>query len=541
MMTDYKVTKNQALVLKLLLLCSWPILGFFMTITDKKKDILISSIIIFILLAIILRKVKIKSINKKILLIASLVACYIDKLFLTFFINRINMFQDILISITNIESIRFVFYTFVALAIFPTILFCVYWFINRIVPRIIKEFKTISVLEQKYLLIILAIGAILTIGPALVTSIFQAPEQNGKLFIYDIIYTSDNGYLANYDCWANFTNAENDIRQPLFALFSLPISIPCHIVSEILFFIPKEYAYYTVMSVFQFLLLAITTILISRLLKIKEEDKKYLYCLFSLSFPYILFGLVLEQYTIGLFYLITTIYYYYQNKEKINYLYLGAVGTMITSGIIFPFITKFKGIIDWVKKVGICFLSFVTMLVLSGQFAQIFTLSDNITKMHKYMGLKLTFYDKFVQFTDFVRSIFLAPNGEITKNVLGDISYQLVSLKTISIIGIAILIAVFISFIINRKEKMAIISFCWVIFSFIILVLVGWGTSENGQILYSLYFAWAYYVLYFLLLNKIKNRKIFKTLMIASIIIMFISMSLEMANILKFGINYFPR
>ena len=358
---------------------------------------------------------------------------------------------------------------------------------------------------------------------------------------YDIIYTSDNGYISNFDSWANLENGENDIRQPLFALFALPIAIPCHIASELLFFVPNSFAYLTLMSIVQDLLLAITTILISRMIKIREQDKKYLFLLFSLSFPYVLFGLVLEQYTVSLFYVIATIYYYFKNREEVNYLYLGAVGTLVTSGILFPAITKFKDFKNWFKKAMYLLATFIVLLILSGQLAQIFTLPEKLKTINEYIGVKLSFSDKFIQFTNFLKSLFLSPKCKIGPNVFGFDSYQLTAVKTISIIGIVILIMTVVSTILNRKDKMALISFCWIIFSFIILVLVGWGSVENSQILYSLYFSWAYYILYFLLLSKIKNRKVFKVLIILSIIIMFIPMVMEMSNIIKFGIRYYPR
>lgn len=533
--------KKKRALLKSLLLMSWPILGLFMTITDNKKYILINSIIILIVVMFLLKKINFKSINKKNIIISLLIACYVDKLFLSLFSLRINMFQEYLILKTGIDSIKFVFYTFVSLAIFPTIVFCVYWFINKITPYIIKEIKAVTKVEKRFLLIILILATIFSTCTALVTSAFQVAKYNGFDQNYDIIYTSDSGYISNYDAWTNFENAENDIRQPLFTFFSLPVSIPCHIISDLMFFVPTGFAYYTLMSIIQYILLAITTILIARLVKLKESDKKYLYCLFSLSFPYVLFGLVLEQYVISLFYLIATIYYFYQNKEKTNYLYLGAVGTLLTSGVLVPFITKYNNLKDWIKKIFTCFVTFIILLVLTGQATQVFTLSEKINKMTEYTGANLTLADKINQYTHFVENIFFAPHGKVTNNVFDVVSYQLSPIGTISIIGIIIILLVIISFIVNHKDKMAKISFSWIIFSIIILVLVGWGTAENGLILYSLYFSWAYYVLYFMLLNKLKNRNIFKFLITISIIVMSIFMAYEMFNILKYAIVYYPR
>ena len=60
-------------------------------------------------------------------------------------------------------------------------------------------------------------------------------------------------------------------------------------------------------------------------------------------------------------------------------------------------------------------------------------------------------------------------------------------------------------FIVNIKDKLNRISFYWVIFSFIILCVVGWGTLENGLILYALYFSWAIVILMYNLIKQIFN------------------------------------
>ena len=72
------------------------------------------------------------------------------------------------------------------------------------------------------------------------------------------------------------------------------------------------------------------------------------------------------------------------------------------------------------------------------------------------------------------------------------------------------------------------------------LVILGWGTKENGLILYSLYFGWAYFVLIFQLLNNIfKNNKVFKIALIILILLMVIGYIPELFNIFKFAIlNY---
>ena len=146
---------------------------------------------------------------------------------------------------------------------------------------------------------------------------------------------------------------------------------------------------------------------------------------------------------------------------------------------------------------------------------------------------------EFYQFLYFVRSMFIAPKGiELISN--GILSYRMISVNFISFLGIIILIVCAISTFLNRKNKIALISFAWIIFSFLILCILGWGTQENGLILYSLYFSWAYIILIYLFIDKIiKNQKIkFIVYVILCLILLFLNM-VELFNIISFGIKYY--
>jgi len=48
----------------------------------------------------------------------------------------------------------------------------------------------------------------------------------------------------------------------------------------------------------------------------------------------------------------------------------------------------------------------------------------------------------------------------------------------------------------GRRERLVQISAWWCAISVVLLLGLGWGTAENGLILYGLYFSWAFYVLF---------------------------------------------
>ena len=81
--------------------------------------------------------------------------------------------------------------------------------------------------------------------------------------------------------------------------------------------------------------------MLARLLELGKKEKYAFWAFFVGSYTYVLFSFVVEQYIMAYFYVVLTIYVW-KNSEKKNYAYFGAVSTMLTSGVLFPMITKKK-------------------------------------------------------------------------------------------------------------------------------------------------------------------------------------------------------
>jgi len=75
------------------------------------------------------------------------------------------------------------------------------------------------------------------------------------------------------------------------------------------------------------------------------------------------------------------------------------------------------------------------------------------------------------------------------------------------------------------------------------LLFVGWGTQENGLILYSLYFGWAFLALIFQLVNaieeKVKMPVLLPTTMLLSLLFLALNMK-SFYDMLKFAVVYYP-
>jgi HAD superfamily phosphoserine phosphatase-like hydrolase len=501
------------------------------------KYLFILSFICGIFLEFIFKKNINKKINYKILIFSFLFGMYgISKISIysnvgiTWFSNILEKYLNIGFSFNIVKSI-------VSILSIPSFISIIYILTDYICPFIKNEYKRFNKFEKVFLIIVSILAFCFTTIVYNKTSAFYSPTYNGKIIDYDVIYTTDTGNLTYTDVYLNNNAAENDIRQPLFGIFSTPFSLTSRFISNFFEFIPNSY--YIIFSTIQILLLALIIIWIAKMIGFEKENE-ILFCITMLStFSFILFSNVYEQYIISLFYLILTIYVWHFYKTDVNYSYIGAVGTLLTSGIIFPFITStsIKDIKNWIKNIFKCFIGFVIICILSSKILIIKGVVDQFDNLMRFTGKGITFGNKFIMFTHFVSSIFVAPKGEILNYEFP--SYRLSYFNSISILGIIILILCIISFIINRKNTFAKISISWIIFSFIILCVIGWGTKENGAILYSLYFFWPYVSLLCLLINKIKKKNIKIFIYVLLIIIMLYFNFTRLIEILHFAFRYY--
>jgi len=531
---EINIERKFEILIKILLTFSCAVLTIILSNRYELLYTLIGALLSFIAMIVIVKRISINKINVKKFIISAFISCYMMRFFLEFSAGRILNISNYINRIINYDFVyNFVYAMFGMLAL-PTVVLFVYIFICKIVPKIISFFRNFTIVEKRYFIIMILVGIFVSVIITNMTTAFSRPTLNGIVKNYDVIYTTDSGDLMYDDAYFNVSYEESDIRQPLFGVFSLPFAVLAKMFSHFIFLVPKDYSYEVALTIIQFILTTISTIMLARLLKIEEKDKKFIYLLFSLSYPYLLFNIVIEQYVIGLFYLILTFYLFYQ-YDGINYAYIGATGTIITSGILLPIITKFKNLKQYLTDIFKCFIAFISVFIISGQFPQILLFKDKLISLLNGFAVGKTFNEKLFQFFNFVKSIFFSAKGEIVSY-----SYQLSIVENLSVIGIILFAIIIISAIMNRKEKMARISFLWVCFSIIILLIIGWGTIENGLILYSLYFAWAYLILFYLFFRKIfKNRKIFITTLTSIIIIMTVFNFRELYNILEFAISYY--
>ena len=189
-------------------------------------------------------------------------------------------------------------------------------------------------------------------------------------------------------------------------------------------------------------------------------------------------------------------------------------------------------------------MGYILAMAVFGRVDIITGVANHIINLNQFSGTVLTFTDKCRQFTAFVCACFTAPAAEITDNLWGLVSWQQRAANGFHIAGLAVLALCFVSTVLNRKKKSTMTAAGWVCFSFVILVILGWGTAENGLILYSLYFGWAYLILIWQLLEVLALRIRIPLAEKAGILLMILILLLNnipaMQNLSEFIITHYP-
>ena len=332
----------------------------------------------------------------------------------------------------------------------------------------------------------------------------------------DFIYVFDTSDLVDPNAYFCLCHHQNDLKQPLFAAFAGPIvgfgyflSIPFRSISEVLQPIFIEFV--------QIILLILTEVMIAKMLKTDTMGRICYVIVSSATYTTLLSSVVMEQYIIAVFWLIFAVFDLVENEKMSGISFTAAAGTLLTGFVLlFPSCEKdsdckmtLKSITDHFAEKTACFL---TVLLLFARTDVLLSFASNVTGLSAFAkGYGL--FGRLNQYLSFISSLFIAPDAGPSK-IYEHISWQLDKsiINTTSILGVVIFLICILSFIINEKNKLNLISGMWAAFSFVLLFIVGWGSGENAMIIYSLCFGWSYYVLLFEFIAWIAGKIKFKAL-----------------------------
>lgn len=326
--------------------------------------------------------------------------------------------------------------------------------------------------------------------------------------VYDVLFTTDSGAIYAQDCFLNFTSTENDLRQPYFALLGLPFGMVATVVSWILPWLSHPYAIGIEFA--QGMAILFMGYLLADIVGAHGREKYVVLAGFVLCFSQLFFLLLVEQYVVGTFYLLCTVFLLKHRSRLATPVCALSAGGMLTSLALAPWCV-FQGekgrsaptaLLDALKQC-LCGIGFILLFfAVSGQIVQLDPayISERI-QLYTGFSENVDFFDRLCQYTNFTANLFLPSHSEWSFS--GYFHYSLIAPASLRIEGVVLLLLAVAAFVLCRKERAAWLCGYWILFSLLLFLVVGYGTAENGLILYSHYFAWSFLGLYYMAIRKL--------------------------------------
>ena len=399
----------------------------------------------------------------------------------------------------------------------------------------------------------ITLGVLFVAGTAAI--VYSFSKTSAFYHSIDVIYTMDCNTLI-HDMTLAYDNPlirlchpQNDLRQPLFAHFTLPFMAPISLLMTP--FNDDLPVYFAALQIAQLPFEILTYYILAKLLKLKGAGRTAFMVLCASCYSVMLFVLPVEQYNFAVFYLMLYIYSLNEDEEPKLLPFVGAAGTLLTSGAFIVFmphknpIKKFK---EWFSECFFMGIKFFGALLLLGRSDMLELLMLATTVYGSYAGVRVSFVTRVKQYLVFFKDMFISPEVKtglfVTIENIEQYSWQLATPKTFSIAGIIVLVLCLVSFIIHRKDRLSDMSFFWIFFSFLLLLAAGWGTKENGKIIYSGYFSWAVIILLYKLaetvFKKAKLEKLLPYFMFAGAAVMFYVNFGAMHEMVEYIIENYP-
>ena len=378
-----------------------------------------------------------------------------------------------------------------ALAAIAAVYALVSLLLGRTVSLLRPLFRSLSGTEAVFLAAVTAALAAFAAFAFLRSRAFWDPGAS-----YDVIYTSDSPGMFRPNVFLNLYHPENDLRQPLFAVFAAPLTGPAYLLAAP-FAGAAPVAVPLLINMIQIPLLTTGHLMLAGILGLKGRNRICFLAVASATYTTLLFSVMTEQYVVGYFWLILAVYAYTETGETPVLFLSAAGGTLMTGLAMTPLSCRPEGeknrLKSFVSKAWKAALGFLTLLLAFGRLDVLLDLPAKTAVLSSFAG-GYSPAGRVNQYLAFVASCFAAPAAAADTVTCPHASWQLTALNVTRTnpAGLILLILCAVSLAVNRREKGIRIAGLWAGFSALLLCLVGWGSPENGMILYSLYFGWAF-------------------------------------------------
>lgn len=373
---------------------------------------------------------------------------------------------------------------------------------------------------------------------------FYSGGANGKT--YNKIYSLDCGIVAEWQgsAYLNLRNSANrQILHALFAPFAAPFAAIPHLIA--LPFPQLPFLKPLLTQSVQLFLLLLSYLMLARLLALTPAERCWFLLLTCAAYPTLLFSVAMEKYIITLFW---TILFLYTCKEGTapHQLPLTGAGGCVACGVLLLPLTSLpllrkdprQWFIEMVRRGGWFLLSFAAL----GRMDALLDRTPVSSGFLQYLGLNAPISERFRQYTAFIASCFSAPAAGPLDNPDSWPAWWMDPAASVNWLGLALFLLCGIGFWLHRRNFIARAAAGWAAVSFVLLFLLGWDVRENSSVLFSLYFAWAFWVLLFLLLKKLWRKRpvLLPTVCGAALCLLLARNVPQMAALLRFAAEVYP-
>ena len=327
---------------------------------------------------------------------------------------------------------------------------------------------------------------------------------------YEVIYTSDSPSMIEPNVFLWLYHPENDLRQPLFAVFAAPLTAPAYLLS-LPFSGLSPVMTPLLMNLAQIAVLMTANLMLTGMMGLRRTNRICFLLIASAAYPTLLFSVMIEQYIVAYFWLIFAAYSYTEKGKAPVIAVSAAGGTLLTSLACLPLAYSAerdgKGVKAFLTATVRAAAGFIMMFLAFGRL-------DTLLGFTKKAGILASFAGggspcgRINQYLSFVTACFAAPDAAVDTATYGHASWQMTGQNILNTdwAGAVLLLLCAVSLILNRRDKAVRIAGAWSGFSVLLLLAVGWGAPENGMILYTLYFGWAFLVLLFRLAERAAEK-----------------------------------
>lgn len=410
-------------------------------------------------------------------------------------IGALSPYKETVTSLLNRGAVPFAFLCGVlALPSLFTVFFFLYTFLAGRFRELRRSFSKAEKITAAVLGLLAAVFVVYEFTRAPMLYHFDIDKDG----VHGCVYTGDTSFLVQTGAWTSLLNRENDIRHTLYPVFSAPLYGPSVFAAHL---IPNKTAQGVIFALTNAAVLLASFLLLANILPRKE--RVFFLLFLAGGYASLLFCVMLEQYQTALFWTALFLHETIKRGRSSAALFIGSAGTLSLNAAFFPFLLingkkfELKTAFDYFKK---ALFGSLLLLCLTANLRTI----AQIGYVDAFSNPSVTSKSQLHQFVSFAASCFRAPVGQVT-----DVEGSGVKVWTQAAVtdfdrfGLAVLGLCLLGFALNAKDRLAAVSIYWVFISFLLIAVIGWGCSENGMVLYTLCFAWAYAFLIHLLLRKL--------------------------------------